>query len=57
MAMVSEVNQVTIAMDSFFMGAEIYFFLLLLLLLIVTVITYYSQHYQLCHLYGDNGDS
>ena len=42
MAMVSEVNSVAIAMDSFFMGAEIYFFLLLLLLLIVTVITYYS---------------
>ena len=52
MAMVSNVNSMTIAMDSSFLRVRN-----LILLLIVTIITYYSWHYQLYHLYGDNGNN
>ena len=58
MAVVDDVNLVTIAIDSSFLGSEIHYLLLILFLLIATVITYSSSHHELdFYLYVDNDNN
>ena len=58
MAVVDDVNLVTIAKDSSFLGSEIHYLLLILFLLIATVIAYSSLHHELdFYLYVDNDNN